>query len=111
MIPQTGIILGYMKVLPKQFYKYFWDSDPSTIDVEKYEKYVIERILEWGRTSDYLWLISEFGRKRLIEVLMQSRQLSIKNANFLATIWDVPKEGVLCLQPEFRRTHRALWKR
>lgn len=100
-----------MKVLPKPFYKYFWDTDPASIDIEKYDKYVIERVLEWGRVSDYHWLIQEFGRDKLIQVLMQSRQLSIKSANFLATIWDVPKEKILCLQPEFRRTHRAFWKR
>lgn len=100
-----------MKLLPKQLYRYFWDTDPALIDIEKYSKSVIERILEWGRTEDYQWLIDEFGRDRLIEILTKSRQLSVKNANFLATIWDVPKEGVLCLQPEFRQLHRQLWKR
>ncbi len=100
-----------MKALPREFYKYFWDTKPEEIDIEKYDKYVIERILEWGRTADYRWLIAEYGRKRLIEILVKSRQLSIKSANFLATIWDIPKEEVLCLQPEFRRIHRQHWSR
>lgn len=100
-----------MKTLPKQFYKYFWDTDPALIDVEKYQQYVIERVLEWGRTDDLRKLLSLFGREKLITVLTHSRQLSLRNANFLATIWDVPKERILCLQPEFRRTHRQSWNR
>jgi hypothetical protein len=100
-----------MSGLPKQFYKYFWDSDPTTIDMERHPQYVIERVLEWGRSDDLRELISLFGREKLIEVLMHSKQLSLRNANFLATIWDIPKERVLCLQPEFRRTHRQSWNR
>lgn len=100
-----------MKTLPKQFYKYFWDTDPVLIDMEKNSESVIERILEWGRTDDLRELLSLFGREKLITVLTHSRQLSLRNANFLATIWDVPKERILCLQPEFRRTHRQSWNR
>ena len=100
-----------MKKLPKQFYKYFWDTDPVMIDMEQYSQQVIERILEWGRSEDMRYLIAEFGREQLIAVLMRSRQLSIRNANYLATIWDVPKEEVLCLQPESRRLHKLSWNR
>jgi len=100
-----------MKALPKRFYKYFWDTDPVTINVEQYSKYVIERVLEWGRVDDLRELISLFGRDKLIEVLIHSKQLSLRNANFLATIWDVPKERILCMQPEFRRIHRQSWNR
>lgn len=100
-----------MKPLPKQLHKYFWDTDPMTIDVDQYPKYVIERILEWGRVEDFRWLLRQFGRDELIKVLLSSRQLSIRNANFLATIWDVPKERVLCLQPEYRRLRKLSWNR
>lgn len=90
-------------------YRYFWEVEPEKIDVEERAKYVVERILEWGRVEDVKWLIAEYGLPVIKDILTKSRQMPIKQANFWANIWDIPREEVLCIQPEFRQTHRQHW--
>lgn len=100
-----------MKQLPKSLWKYFWDTNPSTIDAEKYDTYVIERILEWGRKDDLQELKKLYSEDEIETGLKGACQLPKKQAQFFADIWGIPREEVLCLQPEFRRQHRQLWTR
>lgn len=100
-----------MKQLPKSMWKYFWDTRAEQVDVESDPKYVGERVLTWGRANDIRWLIGEYGIATLKNIVKVSRQLPRKQAMFYANIWDIPESEVLCLQPEFRRTHRQFWPR
>ena len=98
-----------MKQLPKELWKYFWDTKAEVVDIDTYPKYVGERVLEWGRAKDVRWLIGQYGIPTLKEIVKSSRQLSARQATFYAKIWDIPETEVLCLQPEFRRLHRQFW--
>lgn len=102
--------MSSMKQLPKSVWKYFWDTEVGQVDVDKNSHYIIERVLEWGRTEDIKWLIGQYGMSEIKKVLMSSRQMPQKQANFWASIWDIPREEVLCLQPEFRQIHRQHWQ-
>lgn len=99
-----------MKKLPKQLHKYFWDTDPLTIDVVNKSVYVINRILQWVRIDDLRWLREEYGIEALKEVVRKSRDLPVKHANFFSLIYGIRKEEVRCLQPGFRLQHRNVWK-
>lgn len=99
-----------MKTLPKQFYKYFWDTDPSTIDVEMKSAYVINRLLQWGRVAELKWLKKNYGLEALKVVVRRSRELSAKHGNFYSLIYDIPPEEVLCLQMGSLQQPRAVWK-
>lgn len=99
-----------MKTLPKQLHKYFWDTDPLTIDAANKSVYVINRILQWGRVDDLRWLREEYGIEALKQVVRRSRELSVKHANFFSLVYDIRREEVLCLQPGFLLKHRNVWK-
>lgn len=47
----------------------FWDVDPETIDLEKNARYVIERILEFGRKDEISWMFKRYPREKIAEVL------------------------------------------
>lgn len=47
----------------------FWDVDPKTIDPEKHDRYIIERILDFGYPSELRWLFGRYTKSRLKEVL------------------------------------------
>lgn len=100
----------YMKTLPKQFHKYFWDTDPTTIDVESKAAYVINRLLQWGRVEELKWLKQYYGLEALKVVVRHSRELSAKHGNFYALIYGIPPEEVICLQTGSRQQQRGVWK-
>jgi hypothetical protein len=46
--------------LPECAYRYFWDVDPVTLDVSKYPRYVIERLMEYGDLPSVCWMERRF---------------------------------------------------
>lgn len=53
----------------------FWDVDPKTIDPQKHAKYIIERILEFGRDTEVRWLWHTYSKTLLRDVVRKSRVL------------------------------------
>lgn len=99
-----------MSGLPKQFYKYFWDTQVEQIDIEKNSAYVINRLLQWGRVPDLKWLKAQYGVEALKLVVKRSRELSAKHGRFFSLIYDIPPEEVLCLQLGSHQQPRGVWK-
>lgn len=51
----------------------FWDVDPKTIDPKKHARYIIERILEFGRDDEVRWMANYYPSKVIKDVLKRSR--------------------------------------
>jgi hypothetical protein len=96
--------------LPPVVHRYFWDIDPTTLDVASYPRYVIERILEYGDPAALRWLFGRFGREELVEVLRTTRRLSPLSANFWALYFDVDKSEVPCLTMPSPRPRGRAWR-
>jgi hypothetical protein len=62
--------------------KYFWDVDFSSLDLKKYKRYVIERILSLGDLEAVRWMMKNFNRRDVRSVAANSRRLSTKTRNF-----------------------------
>ncbi|MEX0934972.1 MAG: hypothetical protein WDZ70_01445 [Candidatus Paceibacterota bacterium] len=60
----------------------FWDTDVSSLDIEKHSIYIIERILSHGNEGDLRWAEKIYGEDRMKEVLLNSRALDRKSLNF-----------------------------
>jgi len=95
--------------LPECAYRYFWDIDPTRLDVGQYSRYVIERLLEYGDLPSLRWMERRFSREEIVEVLKTSRALSRKSANFWLKILSVPREEVRCMSREFQQKYRQVW--
>lgn len=98
-----------MKKMPKFLKRYFWDVDFDKLDYNKYPKYVIERILEYGDERSIAWMRHNFSRSNIVDVLTSSRGLTEKSANFWAVVLGVRKEGVKCLNKSFREIRKKFW--
>ena len=57
----------------------FWDVDPKTIDPEKNARYIIERILDFGRDEELRWMVAYYPRSLIQEVMRTSRTLQPKS--------------------------------
>lgn len=56
----------------------FWDTDVEKLDVKKDAKYIIERVLDFGRDVDVRWVWSTYSKSLLKEVVDNSRSLREK---------------------------------
>ena len=76
----------------------FWDIDIERIDLKKNKEFVIERILEYGFTGQVSWLLKNYSRQSIIEVVKKSRNIDKITANYWAIHFHIKKEEILCLK-------------
>ena len=95
--------------LPQFLEKYFWDVDFEKVDLKKYPKDIIGRILQYGNEEAVRWLRAHFSRDEIADVLIHYRFVSPKSANFWSLIYDIPKDQILCLQKHYLETQRSHW--
>jgi hypothetical protein len=53
----------------------FWDTDSTKLDLEKNSKYIIERVLDYGRDEEVKWLWKTYNKSLLKDVTDNSRTL------------------------------------
>jgi len=95
--------------LPSFLKKYFWNIDFTKLDLEKDSFFVITRILEYGDVKDLCWLFKNVKRKQIEEVIMKSRELSPKTANFWSLFLNLDKNKILCLKKSYQKMQRSHW--
>jgi len=59
----------------------FWDTNPKNIDTEKHARYIIERILDFGRDDEVRWLRQYYTKELIREVVLKSRSLRPETKN------------------------------
>ncbi|NLI79596.1 MAG: hypothetical protein GX442_24530 [Candidatus Riflebacteria bacterium] len=84
-----------MTTLPRAL---FWDVDPQTLDLKKHARFVIERVLQFGRPEDLRWLLGAFDEEAIVGAVRASRRLDRKTATFWAVHFGIPSEEVTCLR-------------
>ena len=94
-----------MKTLEKK--SLFWDV--KSIDPEKNQRFVIERILDFGDEIDFKWAIKYYGKDKIVENLTQARTLSAKSLLFWCQYFNINKEK--CLANQSIQKQSAFWKR
>jgi len=68
--------------LPPHFQKYFWDCDFNTLDLQRYSRFIIERILSMGTWEDIQWLYHHVSPQQFYQIATTSRRLDAKTRNF-----------------------------
>lgn len=97
-------------MLPDNLKKYFWDTNPEKIDLQKNSFYIAERLLELGDFEGVSWLLQTYGKDFLKQVVEKSRNLTLKSINFYSLYFKINPKDILCLQEDYRNKHRRIWK-
>jgi hypothetical protein len=71
-----------MTQLPDQYRKYFWDCDFYEINMEKYQFFITERLLNYGNEQTLKWLLARINKIDLENVVKKSRNLDKKTKNY-----------------------------
>ena len=95
--------------LPECLRSLFWDTDFDRLRAQGHERYIIERVLEYGDVPEVRWMMRRFSRERIAQVLCASRRLSRKSADFWSFILNVSTEEVQCSSASFRQQHEKIW--
>jgi hypothetical protein len=59
----------------------FWDTNPDKIDPQKNAKYIIEKVMDFGRDEEVRWLWNFYDKSLLREVVNKSRSLRAETRN------------------------------
>ncbi len=97
--------------LPEFLRPLFWEVDFDQLCVQGHERYVIERVLDYGDLPEVKWMMERFSGDEIVQTLRRSRGLSPKSANFWAFILGVPREEIRCLSTSFRQRPGRIWPR
>lgn len=104
-------MLGEKVPLPEFLRPLFWEVDWDRLCIRGHERYIIERVLEYGDLLAVKWMLRRFSREEIVRTLRRSRGLTPKSANFWAFILDVPSEEIRCLSTSFRQRPGKIWPR
>jgi hypothetical protein len=74
----------------------FWDVDPETIDFRKHRRWVVQRVLEYGRLEDWRVIRELYTLDGVVEAAQQARTLDPKARAFLCLISGKPKDSFRC---------------
>lgn len=73
------------KQLPKKFRKYFWDCNFDDLSLDRYKKFVVERILNFGDIYSVRYILLNVDKSELENIISTSRNLNSKTKNF----WEI----------------------
>lgn len=97
-----------MKKLPKFLAGYFWDVDFNDIDPENSRMFILKRVLDRGNDKAIGWLFKYYTRDDIKQLLLTTRDLSTKTANFWADFLEIDHQKVPCLQKPYARIQFGL---
>lgn len=108
--PLREVVTAPVSKLPEELHKYFWDTDPTKLNLRRHRRFIIERVLEFGDEKAVRWLRQTFGDEAIKEVVCRSRRISKRTANFWRLILNIPKGQVACLSKRSRNPLGRFWK-
>ncbi len=73
-----------------------WDTDCSTVDLQKDRYAIIERILVYGRPEHVRWMNAQYSTDDLIDVVRTSRNIDKKTASYWAIHFNIPIRETRC---------------
>jgi hypothetical protein len=74
----------------------FWDVDSSDLEINKHSKYIISKVLQYGKYSDWKVLVASYGIDNIVKKAQTIRELDKRTATFLSALGDVPKTNFQC---------------
>ena len=65
-----------------KFKRIFWDVDVSAVDIDRYDLFIIERILDFGKIQEINWMFDRYPMETIKKALYSRPGLSRRRALF-----------------------------
>ena len=74
----------------------FWDVDVNNIDMDKHDRFVVERVLNYGSLEDWRTIKEYYKIEQLGQIALNIRNMLPQTLNFIATMTDIPITEFRC---------------
>lgn len=95
--------------LPIFLKPYFWDVAFEELEVKKDTLFIMKRVLDRGNTQALRWVLSMYDKATIKTLILFSKDISPKTANFWAEMLDLDKTKIPCLQKPYSPIHFRLF--
>jgi len=85
----------------------FWDVNMDNIDYKKHAVYVVEKVIERGKSKDFDNLLDYYGFEKVGKLALQASWLSDMSINFCCTLFKVKPIDFKCY--EKKQLNRQHW--
>lgn len=93
-----------MEKLPAFLKPYFWDVDFEKMAIDTNPAFVALRVIDRGNTSSLRWVVKHYGLKLIRDLVLKSRDISRKTANFWVNYFGLDPKKAVCLQKPYSPT-------
>jgi hypothetical protein len=76
----------------------FWDIDLKKLDMEDHAPYIVERVLDNGQMSDWLFIRQYYGLERLKTIALSIRSMSPQALSFISAVTHTPENQFRCYE-------------
>ncbi len=85
----------------------FWDVDLNGFDLNKYQSFFIQRVLEYGKMKDWQLIKKLYGMEAIKNAALNARSLDAVTLSFVSTIFKIDKTQFRCYK--HRQLFQNLW--
>jgi hypothetical protein len=69
----------------------FWDADPDDLDLDKHKTYVVGRVLDYGKWTDWQIIKNYYGIEEIKNTAKRIRTMFPQSLSFIATMTGTPE--------------------
>jgi hypothetical protein len=85
----------------------FWDVDLDGFELNKYQSFFIQRVLEYGKIKDWELIKQLYGMEAIKIAALNARSLDAVTLSFVSTIFNIDKTEFRCYK--HRQLFPNLW--
>jgi hypothetical protein len=85
----------------------FWDVDLDGFELNKYQSFFIQRVLEYGKIKDWELIKQLYGMEAIKIATLNARSLDAVTLSFVSTIFNIDKTEFRCYK--HRQLFPNLW--
>ncbi len=85
----------------------FWDVDLNGFELNKYQSFFIQRVLEYGNMKDWQLIKKLYGMEAIKNAALNARSLDAVTLSFVSTIFKIDKTQFRCYK--HRQLFQNLW--
>jgi hypothetical protein len=74
----------------------FWDINPEKLDMERNKRFIIQRVLEYGKLSDWQFIKNHYGVDVIGQEMTQVRNLDAVTLSFISKLAGINKNKFRC---------------
>lgn len=94
--------------LPEYLRPYFWDVNFDLLNFKKSKTFILKRVLDRGDIRALGWMRRNYTNQEIEKLILTTRDISPKTANFWALFLGIDKRKVVCLQKPYSRIQFGL---